>query len=86
MPPTDSVAAGVEHTVDTVLVLGTSLGMIDVGRRIGGRVSCVCQRKKSWGNHTMLALQGMSVGATRVRMGITIGHCGFNITESLQVK
>lgn len=70
MPPTDSVAAGVEHTVDTVLVLGTSLGMIDVGRRIGGRVSCVCQRKKSWGNHTMLALQGMSVGATSVRMGI----------------
>lgn len=58
--------------LDTVLVLDTGLGMIDVGRRIGGRVSCVCQRKKSWGNHTVLALQGMSVGATRVRMGIVV--------------
>lgn len=68
--------------MDTVLALGTGLGMIDVGR-IGGRVSCVCRRKKSWGNHTVLALQGMSVEATRVRTGIIIGHCSFNMAESL---
>lgn len=80
MPAADSVAAGVWcHPLPESILwslcwsLVLAWGMIDVVSGIGGRVSYVYQMKES--SHTALTLQG-------VRMGIVIGHCGFNMAVS----